>query len=160
VAVTTSWRSGEYHYCQTPGQIPKSSPIYQGFFILFKNRSDETFHCLKKKQYTGCCSKFRSLLSFTTCFGLNKLHYRVLQFKTMLRKNALEETYVQNVQTPWSRVHPEKLTRPKLVKKFPAFYGTRWFITAFTRARHLSLSRARSIQSMPPSPIQPLKDLF
>jgi len=28
----------------------------------------------------------------------------------------------------------------QLVKKFPAFYGTRRFITAFTSARHLSLS--------------------
>jgi hypothetical protein len=42
--------------------------------------------------------------------------------------------------TPWSRVLPEKLKRPKLLKKFLAFYGTRRFITAFTRARHLSLS--------------------
>jgi hypothetical protein len=25
--------------------------------------------------------------------------------------------------TPWSRVLPEKLTGPQLVKKFPAFYG-------------------------------------
>ena len=32
---------------------------------------------------------------------------------------------------------------PQLVKKFPAFYGTRRFITAFTSARHLSLSWAR-----------------
>jgi len=30
-----------------------------------------------------------------------------------------------------------------LVKKFPAFYLTRKFITAFTRARHLSLFGAR-----------------
>jgi hypothetical protein len=42
--------------------------------------------------------------------------------------------------TPWSRVLPEKLQRPELLKKFTAFYGTRRFITAFTRARHLSLS--------------------
>jgi hypothetical protein len=42
--------------------------------------------------------------------------------------------------TPWSRVLLEKLTGRQLVKKFPAFYGTRRFITAFTRARHLSLS--------------------
>jgi hypothetical protein len=45
----------------------------------------------------------------------------------------------------------EKLTVSQLVKKFPAFYGTRKFITAFTKARHLSLSWATSIQSMPPS---------
>jgi hypothetical protein len=44
------------------------------------------------------------------------------------------------ILTPWSRVLPEWLKRPELLKKFPAFYGTRRFITAFTRARHLSLS--------------------
>jgi hypothetical protein len=54
--------------------------------------------------------------------------------------------------TPWSRVLPEKLKHPELLKKSPAFYGTRRFITAFTRARHLSLSLARLIQSMPPHP--------
>jgi len=35
--------------------------------------------------------------------------------------------------TPWSRVLLEKLTGLQLVKKFPAFYGTRKFITALTR---------------------------
>ena len=49
--------------------------------------------------------------------------------------------------TPWSRVHIEKL-----IKKFPAFYGTRRFITIFTSVRHLSLSWARSIQYIPPHP--------
>jgi hypothetical protein len=34
----------------------------------------------------------------------------------------------------------EKLTDTQLVKKFPGFYGTRRFITVFTRARHWSLS--------------------
>jgi prolipoprotein diacylglyceryltransferase len=42
--------------------------------------------------------------------------------------------------TTWSRDLPEKLTVSQVVKKFPAFYGTQRFITAFTRARHLSLS--------------------
>ena len=52
--------------------------------------------------------------------------------------------------TPWSRVLLEKLTDLQPVKKFPACYGTRRFITAFTNARHLSLSWASSIQSIPP----------
>jgi hypothetical protein len=38
--------------------------------------------------------------------------------------------------TPWSRVLLGKLTGLQLVKKFPAFYGTRRFITALTSARH------------------------
>jgi len=42
--------------------------------------------------------------------------------------------------TPRSRVLLEKFTGLQLVKKFPAFYGTRRFITAFKSARHLSLS--------------------
>ena len=42
--------------------------------------------------------------------------------------------------TPWSRVLLEKLAGLQLVKKFPAFYGTRRFLTALTSALHLSLS--------------------
>jgi len=37
-------------------------------------------------------------------------------------------------------------------QEIPAFYGTRRFITEFTTARHLSLSWARSIQSIPLHP--------
>ena len=40
----------------------------------------------------------------------------------------------------------------QLVKKFPAFCGTRWFITAFTSVHQLSLSWANSIQSIPSHP--------
>jgi len=42
--------------------------------------------------------------------------------------------------TPESTALHEKVTGLQLVKKFHAFYGTRRFITAFTSARHLSLS--------------------
>ena len=48
--------------------------------------------------------------------------------------------------TPWCRVL-EKLTGLQLVKKLPAFHGTRRFITALTSVRHLSLSWASPIQS-------------
>jgi hypothetical protein len=41
----------------------------------------------------------------------------------------------------------------QLLKNFPAFYGTRRFITVFTRALHWSLSWPRSIQSIPSHPI-------
>jgi hypothetical protein len=41
---------------------------------------------------------------------------------------------------PWGRVFLEKLTCLNLVKKFPAFYGTRRFITALTTAHQLPLS--------------------
>jgi len=54
--------------------------------------------------------------------------------------------------TPWCRVFLEKLTVLQLVKKFPAFHGTRRFITALTSACHLSLSSASPIQSIYPHP--------
>ena len=54
--------------------------------------------------------------------------------------------------TPWSRVVLEKLTGLQLVKKFPAFHGTRTLITALTNVRQLSLSWASPIQSVYPHP--------
>jgi hypothetical protein len=53
--------------------------------------------------------------------------------------------------TPWSWSLAEKLKVPQAVRKFPSLYGTRRFVTAFTRNRHVSTSWARSIQSISPS---------
>jgi hypothetical protein len=61
----------------------------------------------------------------------------VCEFAIVCGLDAYLLTYLL---TPWSRVLPEKLKRPELLKKFPAFYGTRRFTTALTRTRHLSLS--------------------
>jgi hypothetical protein len=50
----------------------------------------------------------------------------------------MNHNILTNYQTPWSRA---QLERPPIVqpaKKFPAFYDNRRFITAFTRALHLS----------------------
>jgi len=49
----------------------------------------------------------------------------------------------------------EKLTVTQLVKKFPAFYGIRRFITMFTTVRHWFLSWATWIQSTSSHPIYP-----
>jgi len=59
---------------------------------------------------------------------------------------------ISRLLNPWCRVL-EKLAGFQLVKNVPAFYGTRRFITPFTTARHLSLSWASSIQSIPPHTI-------
>ena len=47
--------------------------------------------------------------------------------------------YFTYLLTPCTTVFLKKLTGSQVVKKFPAFYGNRMFITAFTSARHLSL---------------------
>ena len=65
---------------------------------------------------------------FTSRNGVNFQTYTNLIFNTC-----------ELIPSPWSRVLPEKLTTPHLVNKSPAFYGTRRFISAFTRSRYLSL---------------------
>ena len=49
----------------------------------------------------------------------------------------------QILLAPCSTNLVEKLTGLQLVKKFSAFYGSRGIITAFTSARHLSLSKVK-----------------
>jgi hypothetical protein len=80
--------------------------------------------------------------------------FRLVTFASVRRIQAswtdwLVDLLVLTLLTPWSRVL-EKLTGFLLVEKFPTYYGTRRLITAFTRAGHMSLSWASSIQSVPP----------
>jgi len=53
--------------------------------------------------------------------------------------------------TPWCKVLLEMLTGLQLLKKFPAFHGTRRFITALTSVRQLSLSGLFCLQSKHPA---------
>ena len=66
-------------------------------------------------------------------------------FRSVLRRSVY-------LLAPWCGVLLEKLTGLQLVKKFPAFHGTRRFITALTSVCHLSLSWASPIQSIYPHP--------
>ena len=54
--------------------------------------------------------------------------------------------------TPLSRVFLEKLTGSAASQEIPRIFGIRRFITVLTSVRHLSLSRANSIQSSQPPP--------
>jgi len=58
----------------------------------------------------------------------------------------------RDLLTLWCRVLLEKPTGLQLVKKFPAFHGTRRSITTLTSVRHLSLSWTSPIQSIYPHP--------
>ena len=65
-------------------------------------------------------------------------------FSTLSHKQhyfrGIKVTYLLTyLLTPWCRVLLENLTGLQLVKKFPAFHGTRRFITALTSDRHLSI---------------------
>ena len=102
-------------------------------------RCNTTWHC-------SCCGRLAVLLvTLRSETGKSTLKKDLACFC----ETAVRITYLL---PPQSRVLLEKLTGSQLVKKFPEFYGTRKFITAFTSVRHLSLSSASSIQSIPPHP--------
>ena len=59
--------------------------------------------------------------------------------------NYIPETnHVSTVYSVAAVLYLQSVLHVMLLMKFPTFYGTRKFITAFTSARHLSLSRASS----------------
>ena len=74
-------------------------------------------------------------------------------------RRGLEFRCASNWLTPWIKALLERLTVLQPVKQFSAFYGSRRFIAEFTRVRHLSVSSARFIQSVP-SPILSLYDVL
>ena len=82
------------------------------------------------------------------CFTLTIVYSWLSDIKPFFRTNC----FITYLLTLWSTVLLEKLASLQLVKKFPAFYGTRRFLTALTSARHLSLSRASPIQFSYPNP--------
>jgi hypothetical protein len=97
-------------------------------------------------------SEYDTAVSIIRVHESSKISVHFYQFTR--RRNLVDSVILRSFAlfTPRSRVLPEKLTGSHLVKKFPAFYGTQKFITAFTSVRHLSLSWASSIQSIPPHP--------
>jgi hypothetical protein len=83
----------------------------------------------------------------------NDCKSRIPQFVACtFSKTMIQWRGMHYLLTAWSRVL-ERLTNFQPVKNFPAFHGTQSFITAFTSARHLSLSWASSIQSIPHIPL-------
>jgi hypothetical protein len=82
----------------------------------------------------------------TNTAGTSHLQYVYLTFRATVAYVDLACKIISWL-TQWSRVHPQKLRGPHLVENFPALYGTRKFITAFTSAHHLSLCWARAILS-------------
>jgi len=68
------------------------------------------------------------------------LHRRIFGLHVQSFESTFNNDLYSNYLTPWSRVLSDIPTDLQPVKKFPEFYGTRRFITPFTRAHHLTLS--------------------
>jgi len=73
--------------------------------------------------------KQAELIAVLTC---SVLALEQIKCKLMENWSGIENISQRNWVIPQSRVLLEKLTVTQLVKKFPAFYGTRRFITVFT----------------------------
>ena len=86
-------------------------------------------------------SSYRQLVCSLHCLDRDAVELRVNNMLTLPSVTVV-------LLNSWCRVLLGKLTGLQLVKKFPAFHGTRRFITALTSVRHLSLSRASPIQSI------------
>ena len=87
--------------------------------------------------------------------GQTKSKIKYCTFQTYSFNYVAVTLHRQMMYRPYSlhgAVLLEQLTGLQLVKKFPAFHGTRRFITALTSVRYLSLSWASPIQSTHPHP--------
>ena len=98
---------------------------------------------------------FVGVLELIVVNGLTTRLYYCVTFMVYViykcgRGPQIDEPYLLIIQQ--NRALLQKLTGSHLVKNLPEFYGTRRLITASTSARHLSLSWATSIQSMPSNP--------
>jgi len=124
------------------------------FLVSFVHVFISSFFCWSRKWVRG-----NSVLLFTvpvTGHGATifcyLLHQQRCAYFWVLYYFMLCYIILTHLLTPWCRVLLEQLTGLQLVKKFPAFHGTRRFITALTSVRHLSLSWASPIQSIFPHP--------
>jgi hypothetical protein len=73
--------------------------------------------------------------------------------KRVYIRQSMRSCVLKNLTHSWSWALLEKLPIVQPLKNFPVFYGTRRFITVFTRSFHWSLSWSRWIQSIPSHPI-------
>ena len=117
------WRwmevSGQRHTSATLPRSPRRSPV-----TLFRGR------CV------GCRGDLDGYEAEKVLFhrgsNLGPSSSKLVAVLTTLSRPVFEHSFNSMEVSP-----AEKLTGRRLDKKFPAFYGTRTFITAFTNASHL-----------------------
>ena len=121
---------------------PATTQIFT-IVTVFVVKRDSAYHQLSVNNYIGTESQFSSKVNPLTYLLSYLLTYILIFLLTLLLTFLL--TYLL---TLWCRLLFEKITGLKLIKKCPAFHGTRRFISAFTSVRRLSLSWASPIQSI------------
>jgi len=99
------------------------------------------------------CTDFDKFIIFS-CNGIKMRSRWFCEEKLRVMPNVQNSKHkskwkMTNQPTSSIRALLEKLIFPQLVKKFSAFYGKRMCLTVLTRARHVSLTWARSISPHP-----------
>jgi hypothetical protein len=116
--------------------------------------SSRVLYCLTLEHGTGRLS--RNVGNYNQICATSRngedLNRDFTRHNLKLNTRGLTNIVLTYLLSPWCRVLPEQLTGLQLVKKFPAFHGTRTFITALTSVHHMSLSWASPIQSIYPHP--------
>jgi hypothetical protein len=138
-------------------KIPKYRNICPPDFYKATANAGIGRHCLLCNTKNSCFTKSSLLMFRRITLSPMKVPVKIFNFKelsyfSMASKSVTNKASVTYLLNAWSTAFLEKLTGYQLVKKFPTFCGTQRIITAFTNARHLSLSWASLIQSMPPHP--------
>ena len=140
-----AWRSWEmstkFGWKNLKGRV-----LYLGRRIRWPWTLRSSLNCYTKK-WNGL-----SKLEIQTVSGLlwrnTAMDHRLLQFVNNNNNNTNNNNNNNNYSMEQSYSSGAKLFSAS--QKFPAFYRTRRFITAFTRSHHLFLSWARSNQSITP----------
>jgi hypothetical protein len=130
----------KYTLCFLDSATVKRSLYYGSGWL--DRRSDQFFHlqCQKKSDVPVQQTKFE----VTWSWYVTKFQATFILFYPSSR------LFIYHIKlTPWGWVLLEKPPVAQLLENFPTFYGTRRFITVFTRTLHWDLFWARSIQSIP-----------
>jgi hypothetical protein len=141
------WRLQSLKFFSSYGE---NSNNYKYIIIRFNCPSVHHFYCTGSvyARFPRNRQEFRTFATFVIVNIYQNGSYRIyVVFMTYFYKKNLRKcisaaivslSRLTDWMTSWSRGPLEKLIVTQLVKKFPAFYGTRRFITVFTRAHHWS----------------------
>ena len=126
-------------YPNSPSKCVQQSPRLTANFSLSQRQKNYVIASPSKpKTQPKCSAPFLCLLHSTSGQSTSQSPQLFNFPRCTLPPVWLDQKDERALLTPRSRVL-QNLTGSQLVK-FPTFYGTRRFITAFTTARHLSVS--------------------
>ena len=123
-----SWEANQFSASQ---EIPRISGNPKVHYLIHKHKKLHTYLLTYSMKHSPSweANRFSASQEIPHISGNLKVHY-------LIHKHKKLHTYLL---TPCSTVLG-KLTGFQLVKKFPAFCGTRRFITSFTSARNYTLT--------------------